>query len=169
MSFLEDMRHKKAIFERDAGREIGLLRVLIADGTSANLLYRCMRWSARRRLRLPAYTFQYLNKLLNQCVIGVDADFGPGFVILHPTGVVINSKVHGGQRVAIQSDVVMGDEKGQSPVLGDDIFVGAGARIVGPVKVGSEAKVGANAVVVKDVPPSTTVVGIPARPLGSRK
>jgi serine O-acetyltransferase len=169
MSFLEDMRHKKEIFERDAGREIGLARILMSDGTSANLLYRCMRWSARRRLRLPAYAFQYLNKVLNHCVIGVGADFGPGFVILHPTGVVINSKVQGGERVAIESDVVMGDEKGRSPVLGDDIFVGAGARIVGPVNVGSEAKVGANAVVVKDVPPNATVVGIPARPLERSK
>ena len=59
--------------------------------------------------------------------------------------------------------MTIGAERRQSPVLGDKVFVGAGAKVIGPVKVGSGSRIGANAVVVKDVPPHATVVGIPAR------
>lgn len=168
MSFWADMRRKREIFERDAGRSVPLARILLSDGTSANLLYRAMRWSKRRGMPGPAYALQFVNKLLNQCVIGADADFGPGFVLLHPNGVVINSKVRGGSNVAIESGVVIGDEKGVSPVLGDEVFVGAGAKIVGGVEVGSGSRVGANAVVVKSVDSDSTVVGVPARPVERR-
>jgi len=168
MSFWADMRRKKEIYERDAGRTVPMARVLLADGTTANLLYRAMRWSKRRGLAGPAYACQFANKLINQCVIGTDADFGPGFVLLHPNGVVINSKVRGGDNVALESGVVIGDEKGVSPALGDDVFVGAGAKIIGGVQVGSGARVGANAVVVKSVDSHSTVVGIPAHPVQRR-
>ncbi|RMH38134.1 MAG: serine acetyltransferase [Deltaproteobacteria bacterium] len=169
MGFWHDMRHKRQIYERDAARPVSMARILLADGTSANLLYRAMRWSARRRLRGLAYACQFANKLINHCVIGVDAEFGPGFVLLHPTGVVINSKVKGGRNVALESGVVIGDDKGRSPVLGDDVFVGSGAKVIGGVEVGSGARIGANAVVVKPVEPDTTVVGIPARPVARRR
>jgi len=78
---------------------------------------------------------------------------------------VINSKVVGGERIVLESGVVIGDEKGRSPVLMNDIFVGAGAKIVGGVSLGNHVKVGANAVVVKDAAEHQTVVGIPARPV----
>jgi len=89
--------------------------------------------------------------------------------LMHPTGVVINSKVVGGQRVVLESGVVIGDEKGRSPVLGNDIFVGAGAKIIGDVHIADHAKVGANAVVVKSVAEGITVVGIPARPIARNR
>lgn len=169
MSFWDDMRRKKEIYEKDAGEPVSMTRILMSDGTSANLLYRAMRWSAKRGMKGPAYALQYANKVINHCVIGMGADFGPGFVLLHPTGVVINSKVKGGTNVALESGVVIGDEKGVSPELGDGIFVGSGAKIVGGVDVGSGARVGANAVVVKSVDRDTTVVGIPAKPIRRRE
>ena len=107
-----------------------------------------------------------LNKWINGCVIGVRARFGPGLVLVHPIGVVINSSVRGGARVSIESGVVIGDNRGRSPTLGNDIFVGSGAKVIGGVQVGDGARIGANAVVTKDVPAGVTVVGIPARPLG---
>jgi serine O-acetyltransferase len=68
--------------------------------------------------------------------------------------------------VVIEHQVTIGAEKGQSPVLGDNVFIGAGAKIIGAVRIGSDVKVGANAVVLDDVPTGATVVGIPARVVG---
>ena len=76
---------------------------------------------------------------------------------------MINSKVRGGQRIIIESGVVIGDEKGKSPELGDNIFIGSGAKIIGDIKIGSNIKVGANAVVVKSAPSNATLLGIPAK------
>lgn len=163
-----DLKYKQQIFAQD-GASVSLLKIFLSDGTSANILYRCMQWSAARSWAMPlALVFQYLNKLLNQCVIGMKADFGDGFVLMHPVGVVINSKVTGKERIVLESGVVIGDDKGKSPMLESDIFVGAGAKIIGDVTVGSGVKVGANAVVVKSVEEGLTVVGIPAKPIAKK-
>ena len=165
---MQDLRYKQRIFAED-GASVSLLKIFLSDGTSANILYRGMQWCAANKFLLPlALVLQYLNKLLNQCVIGLKADFDDEFVIMHPVGVVINSKVRGGRRIVLESGVVMGDAKGQSPVLGNDIFIGAGAKVIGGLSVANGAKVGANAVVVKDVAEGDTVVGIPARPVARK-
>lgn len=164
----EDFHHKRSIFQAD-GLNYSSLRILTTDGSSAMVLYRLMRWLKNARLGPLAYAVQLLNKLINQCVIGTDTQFGAGFVIMHPVGIVMNSRVKGGERVVLESGVVVGSEKGLTPVLGDDIFVGAGAKIIGGIVIGNGAKVGANAVVVKDVPEKTTVVGIPAKPICRRE
>jgi serine O-acetyltransferase len=162
MLFLDDLRFKKQLYEMH-GDKHSMLKIIMTDGTSAGLLYRGMRWCARRRLLPLAWLCQVLNKWFNQCVVGVHADFGPGFLLVHPVGTVINSKVRGGSRIVVESGVVIGDEKGASPILGNEIFIGAGAKVIGGIKVGSGSKIGANAVVLADVPPGATVVGIPAR------
>lgn len=163
--FLTDLRHKQKVFADD-GAPTGLLKILLSDGSGANFWYRLMQSCARYKVMMPlALVFQYINKLLNHCVIGIKADFGEGFVLMHPTGVVINSKVKGGTGVVLESGVVIGDNRGQSPVLGSGIFVGAGAKIIGGVTLGDGVRVGANAVVVKSVDAGLTVVGIPARPV----
>ena len=59
---------------------------------------------------------------------------------------------------------MIGDEKGQSPVIGNDVFIGTGAKIIGGVTIGDNVKIGANAVVVKDIPSGCTALGIPAKP-----
>lgn len=162
---LADLRYKQAIYKTD-GADVGLLKIFMSDGTSAMILYRLMRCFRSVKLLLPlAMICQYLNKLLNHCMIGLGCDFGPGFVLMHPTGVIINSKVSGGSNIVLESGVVIGDEKGRSPVLGNNIFVGAGAKIIGGLTVGDEVKIGANAVVVKSVQNGQTVVGIPAKPI----
>ncbi len=167
MSLIADLRQKQQLYTL-GGRPPSMLKIFFSDGTSANLLYRGMRWCARRRLAPLAYALQIVNKLINQCVIGIHAEFGPGFVLVHPVGVVINSKVRGGTGVVIESSVVIGDEKGMSPQIGDDVFIGTGAKIIGGVVVGTGARIGANAVVVKDIPAHATAVGIPARVVRQR-
>lgn len=168
MRILNDLRYKQRVFADD-GAPVSLLKIFLSDGTSANVLYRAMQFCARHRVLLPlALIFQYLNKLLNQCVIGLKTDFDDELVLMHPVGVVINSKVKGGRRIVIESGVVIGDAKGQSPRLECDIFIGAGAKVIGDLTVGEGVKIGANAVVVKDVNPGDTVVGIPAKPLSGK-
>jgi serine O-acetyltransferase len=157
-----DLKRKQQIFAQD-GADVSMLRILMADGTSANVLYRCMRWCAMHRLGLVAYFFQWANKFLNGCVIGSGADFAAGFVIMHPVGIVINSKVVGGNNITLESGVVIGDEKGQSPVLKNNIFVGAGAKIIGLLIVADDVKIGANAVLTKNADKGATMLGIPAK------
>lgn len=163
-SLRADFVQKRRIYAAD-GAQPGTVRLLMSDGSSAMVLYRLMRLFAGWHLGPVAWAVQWLNKFVNGCVIGAGASFGPGFVILHPVGIVINSKVRGGRNVALEGGVVIGDEKGRSPVLGDDVFVGSGAKIIGPLTIGSGVKVGANAVVLRSVDDDTTVVGIPAKPI----
>ncbi|MGY5450731.1 serine O-acetyltransferase [Agarivorans sp. MS3-6] len=158
-----DFRRKQEIFKQD-GAAVSMLRIVMADGSSANIIYRCMRWCATHNLGLLAYFFQWFNKFLNGCVIGSGAEFGPGFVIMHPVGIVINSKVKGDANITLESGVVIGDEKGKSPRLGSEIFVGAGAKIIGGLTVADKVKIGANAVLTKNAEEGMTMLGIPAKP-----
>ena len=166
MKIAEDLRAKRDLYAQHGGSR-SLLRAALADGTLANALYRLQALLARNGLGPVAWAVHLLNKWINGCVIGVHAEFGPGLVLIHPIGVVINSSVVAGRRIAIESGVVIGDNHGRSPVLEDDIFIGSGAKIIGNVRVGSGARVGANAVVLRDVDPGSTVVGIPARAVRS--
>jgi serine O-acetyltransferase len=85
-------------------------------------------------------------------------------ILIHADGVVINGKVRAGSGVAIEHQVTLGaDSSGGCPRLGDGVFIGAGAKVLGAITIGDGARVGANAVVVHDVPPHSTVVGVPAR------
>lgn len=159
---LSDLRAKQVLYGGE-GPPASLLKVILADGTLANALYRCQSALARIGLAPLALLPHLINKWLNGCVIGVKAQFGPGFVLIHPVGVVINSSVRGGSNVWLESSVVIGENRGGFPQLGHHIFVGSGAKIIGPVQVGDGARVGANAVVLKNVPPGATAVGVPAQ------
>jgi len=127
------------------------------------VIYRLMQASQQYRLAPLAMLFNKANVLFSQCIIGRGAQFGEEFVLVHSQGVVINSGVRGGARVHVEHQVTIGAEKRQSPVLGNDVFIGAGAKVLGSVTVGSDVKIGANAVVTIDLPNGATAVGIPAR------
>lgn len=140
-----------------------LLKARFTDGTNAMIAYRWMQWAQRWRLVPLAMVFNKVAGIAGKCVIGRGADFGPGLVLVHSLGVVINTGVKGGRNVVIEHQVTIGAEKGLVPVIGDNVFIGAGAKILGGVTIGSGARIGANAVVLDDVPPNATAVGIPAR------
>ena len=122
-----------------------------------------MRWAVRLHLQPPAMILGKLLTFFCGAVIGRGADLGPGLVLLHPFGIVINTSVVAGANCVIESGVTIGAEKGASPRIGDHVFFGSGAKAVGKVAIGSRARIGANAVVVEDVPPGGTAVGVPAR------
>jgi serine O-acetyltransferase len=98
-----------------------------------------------------------------QCVIGRGAEFGPGLVLIHSNGIVINGSVRGGAGIHIEHQVTIGAERRASPTLGDNVFLGAGAKVIGGVTLGDCVRVGANAVVLENVPAHHTAVGVPAR------
>jgi serine O-acetyltransferase len=142
-----------------------VVKVLFASGTMAMVLYRLMQWSHRYRLFPLELIFNKLNAICCNCIIGRGAEFGPGLVLLYGTGIVINGRVRGGSNVTIYHQVTLGGQQDRVPVLGDDVMIGAGAKVIGPVRIGDGAKVAVNSVVFEgDVPPHTTVMGIPARP-----
>jgi serine O-acetyltransferase len=96
--------------------------------------------------------------------IGNAVTLGYGVEFVHPIGVVVGGDAKIGNRVKFMGSNTVGTAKENGhPVIEDDVTIGAGARVLGPVRVGARAVIGANAVVVDDVPPDTVVVGIPAR------
>jgi len=161
-----DVRAKAAWLYGEVSRK-AVLKACLTDGTFAMLMYRLMQWAQRHRLAPLAMLFNKLNAFFGRCIIGRGAEFGPEFVLIHSYGVVINSAVRGGRGIRIEHLVTIGAERDASPTLGDNVFIGAGAKILGNVSIGSDVKIGANAVVTKNVPDGATAVGIPAKILGA--
>jgi serine O-acetyltransferase len=168
MSLIADFQHKaRCFYQKDD--LLSCLRVLCSDGSSAMILYRLSVFFRNLYLAPLAWLCSWFNKVLNGCVIGRRADFGPGFVIMHPAGIVINGGVKGGDKVVLESGVVIGAARNGIPVkvpmMGDDIFIGTGAKILGGISIGNHVTIGANAVVIRDVLDYQTVVGVPAKPI----
>jgi serine O-acetyltransferase len=164
---LSDLRAKAEwCYGSAAVKEI--VKALLTDGTPAMIWYRLMQWARRWRLVPLEMLFNRINTIFCNCIIGRGAEFGPSFVLIHGIGVVINGAVRGGTNVKIEHQVTIGAERRESPVLGDNVFIGAGAKIIGSVKIGNGARIGANAVVLHDVPADSTVVGIPAKVVRQR-
>src|SRR4029079_11171454 len=156
----EDLREKARWNYQDDSLP-AIVKVLSTDGTLAMVLYRLMQGSRELGLSPLEMVFNKLNSAFGNAVIGRGAEFGPGFVLFHSNGVVINKAVRGGSNVHLHHEVTIGaDEAGNAPTLGSNIDIGAGAKIIGGVTIGDSARVGANAVVVHDVPAGSTVVGI---------
>lgn len=98
------------------------------------------------------------------CDINRDAKIPVSTRLPHPTGIVVHRDAIIGENCLIMQQVTLGQTAEQgAPTLGDNVYVGAGARILGQVTIGANARVGANAVVLCDVPENATAVGIPAR------
>jgi len=136
--------------------------------------YRIAHWLWLKRWRLTARWLSQIARVITGIEIHPAAQIGRGFFIDHGMGVVIGETAEIGDDVTLYHDVTLGgvapsvDSAGQRctkrhPTLEDGVIVGSGAQILGPIVVGRGARVGANAVAVKDVPPGVTVVGIPAR------
>lgn len=138
------------------------IKALLTDGSAAMILYRLMQAAQRHRWSWLAMIFNKLNAICCQCIIGRQAAFGERLVLIHSQGIVINQAVQGGNDIKIEHQVTIGASRNQSPQLGNGIFIGAGAKIIGGVTIGDHAKIGANAVVTHDVPPGRTAVGVPA-------
>jgi serine O-acetyltransferase len=101
--------------------------------------------------------------------IDINCSIGGGLAMPHPNGVVILGSAQIGPNCLILQQVTVGTTGVGAPILAGHVDVGAGAKILGPIRVGAHAKIGANAVVLHDVPVGATAVGIPARIIGSTR
>lgn len=121
----------------------------------------------RDQLRLAARVLSQLTRLVTGVEIHPGATIGRRFFIDHAMGVVIGETAEVGDDVMLYHGVTLGgrsmERVKRHPTLEDGVTVGAGARILGPITIGARAQIGANAVVVKDVPPGAVVVGVPGR------
>jgi serine O-acetyltransferase len=94
--------------------------------------------------------------------------FGPGLSIAHKGTVVVNGSARVGKNCRLHPDCTIGQHEGRNATIGDNVWIAPGARVVGGVSIGDRAAIGANAVVVRDVPAGVTVGGIPARQISDR-
>jgi serine O-acetyltransferase len=159
---LEDLRAKCRAYDLKPTLR-SMLRMLLTDGTTATLLYRLMRFFQKAGLAPLAFLVYRWNSILGHAIIGRNADVAPGFVMLHSLCIVINTNVRAGRNFTIQHGVTIGTAGSGNPVIGDNVFIGAGAKVIGGVKIGNDVRIGANAVVVNDLPDGATAVGVPAR------
>ncbi|MBF0247483.1 MAG: serine acetyltransferase, partial [Alphaproteobacteria bacterium] len=143
-------------------------------GFHAIVVYRVAHWLWTKDLRLLGRWLSQTARLLTGIEIHPGATIGRRFFIDHGNGVVIGETSHIGDDVTLYQTVTLGgispsvdshkqiDVK-RHPTLEDGVIVGSGAQVLGPITVGRDARIGANAVVTRDVPPGVTAVGIPAR------
>lgn len=157
----------KAVFDMDPAAT-NLPEVLLTySGLHAIILHRISHWLWGKRLPvIPRFLSQF-GRFLTGIEIHPGAKIGSGFFIDHGMGVVIGETAEIGNNVTLFQGVTLGGtgkERGKRhPTLGDNVVVGAGAKILGAVTIGDNVKIGANSVVLKSVPPNSTVVGIPAK------
>lgn len=155
------------VFERDPAARNAWEVITCYPGFHALLFHRCAHWLWGIGLKWLARLTSHLGRWLTGIEIHPGARIGRRFFIDHGMGVVIGETAEIGDDCTLYHGVTLGGtswNKGKRhPTLGNGVVVGAGAKILGPIKIGNSAKIGSNAVVVKEVPPGATAIGIPAR------
>ena len=157
----------KAVFERDPAAKNLLEVILCYPGLHAILIHRFAHSLYRRRWFVLARFISQISRFLTGIEIHPGAKIGDGLFIDHGSGVVIGETTEIGDNVTIYQGVTLGGtgkEKGKRhPTIGNNVVISAGARILGSFEVGDNAKIGAGSVVLKPVPPNSTVVGVPGK------
>lgn len=157
----------QSVFERDPAARSTLEVILCYPGLHALWFHRLAHWLWNHNLKLLARMVSSLSRWLTLIEIHPGARIGEGFFIDHGAGVVIGETAEIGNSVTLYQGVTLGGtgkEKGKRhPTIGNDVVIGTGARILGSITVGDNCRIGAGAVVLRDVPPNCTVVGNPGR------
>jgi serine O-acetyltransferase len=157
--------------DRDpAAQGVSTLEILTSwAGVQALLAHRVAHVLREAGVPLAPRMLAYLTRSVTGVEIHPAARIGGEFFIDHGSGVVIGETAEIGERVTLYQGVTLGGtgfQRGKRhPTLGDNVTVGSGAKLLGPIAVGDGAKIGANTVVVEDVPPGSTVVGNPGHPV----
>lgn len=159
----EDIR---TVFAKDpAARSV--LEVFLYPGLHALWSHRVAHWMWRRQLKLPARIISQLSRFMTGIEIHPGATIGRRFFIDHGMGTVIGETTIIGDDVLLYHGVTLGGtslaKKKRHPTIGNGVLIGMGACILGPIEIGDHCKIGASAVVNKDIPPNCTVVGNPGR------
>jgi serine O-acetyltransferase len=160
----------EAVVQRDPAARSRLEVVLCYPGIHALMFHRLAHALWRRDWLLLARLVSQVGRFATGIEIHPGAVIGRRFFVDHGMGVVIGETAEIGDDVTLYQGVTLGgvslDPGKRHPTLGNGVVVGAGAAVLGPFRVGDGARIGSNAVVVKEVPAGATMVGIPARPVG---
>ncbi len=169
----EIRRDIRAATERDPARPTTLEVIFAYPGVHAIWGHRISHWLWNRGARLVARTLAEFTRILTGVEIHPGAVLGPGLFIDHATGVVIGETAEVGEDVTIYHGVTLGgsgaDTGKRHPTIGDRVIIGAGAKVLGAIKVGDDSRIGANAVLVKEVPSSAVVVGVPGQVISRQR
>ncbi|MCG2633376.1 MAG: serine O-acetyltransferase [Gammaproteobacteria bacterium] len=161
-----------SVFARDPAARHWLEVLTTYPGLHALLFHRVNHRLWRWHLRWLARFFAHVSRWLTGIEIHPGARIGRRFFIDHGMGVVIGETAEVGDDCTLYHGVTLGgtswDKGKRHPTLEDGVVIGAGAKVLGPITVGAGARIGSNSVVVRTVPPGATVVGIPARVIGTR-
>ncbi len=157
----------QSAFERDPAARSPLEIFLAYPGIHAMWGHRLAHWLWRHNFKLLARWTSHINRFITGIEIHPGATIGQKFFIDHGMGVVIGETAEIGNNVTLYHGVTLGGvslEKGKRhPTIEDDVVIGSGAKVLGNITIGRGSRIGANAVVVKSVPPNSVVVGVPGQ------
>ena len=157
----------KAAQQKDPAAKGFLEVILLYQGLHALISHRIAHFFYNMRLFFFARLVSQISRQMTGIEIHPGAQIGQGFFIDHGMGVVIGETAIIGDNVLLYQGVTLGGtglEKGKRhPTIGNNVVIGTGAKVLGNITIGDNSYVGANAVVIKDVPPNSTVVGVPGR------
>lgn len=155
----------EVIFERDPAARSALETVFTCPGLQAIVLHRFNHWLWHRKLYFAARLMAHFARFISGIEIHPGAIIGRRFFIDHGMGIVIGETSEIGDDVSIYHGVTLGGttwNKGKRhPTVKNNVVIGAGAKVLGPITIAAGARIGCNAVVVKDIPAGATVVGVP--------
>ncbi|MDR2047497.1 MAG: serine O-acetyltransferase [Clostridiales bacterium] len=156
-----------AVVEKDPAARNKTEVVLAYSGFKAILYYRIAHWLYKKKLKLLARLLSQRAKYKTGIEIHPAAVIGKGIFIDHGMGVVIGETAEVGDNVVIYQGVTLGgtgkDTGKRHPTIENDVMISSGSKVLGPITIGKGSKIGANSVVLKNVPPYSTVVGVPGR------
>ena len=162
-----EKRDVDIVLERDPAPKSRAEAVLFSQGLHALRLHKAAHRMYLKNRYKTARALNYVSRILTGADIHPGAKIGRNFFIDHATGVVIGETAEIGDNVSIYQGVTLGgvstEKRKRHPTIGNNVVVGAGATILGPITIGDNVRVGAGSVVVKSVPPNSTVVGVPAK------
>jgi len=157
----------RAAIERDPAARSKVEIMLFYPGLHAIWLHRLAHFLWNRHHHLAGRAVSHLNRALTGIEIHPGAQIGEGFFIDHGMGTVIGETAEIGPCVTLYHNVTLGgvslEKVKRHPTLEEHVVVGAGAQILGPITIGAFSRVGANSVVIKDIPAHSVVVGVPGR------
>ncbi len=160
----------RAYQARDPAARSALEIFLLYPGVHALINHRLANWLYRHKLRFLARCVSQWSRFWTGIEIHPGAVIGRRFVIDHGMGIVIGETAEIGDDVLIYQGVTLGgtgkDKGKRHPTIGSNVMIGTGAKVLGPFEVGDNARIAAGAVVLKEVPPDATAVGVPARIVG---
>lgn len=156
-----------AVFEKDPAARNFLEVILCYPGFHAILIHRLAHFLWKMKIPVIPRLTSHIGRFLTGIEIHPGAKIGKGFFIDHGMGVVIGETTEIGDNVLLYQGVTLGGvgkEKGKRhPTIGNNVVIGAGAKVLGPITIGDNVRIGAGSVVLKSVPPNCTVVGVPGR------